>query len=1005
MTTRMTESAPGSLAAAHAARRGARLGAKPGARLGKPAAAVFAALALALAATLALRAPAAGAEAAHFVVTDETVSPGFGPLTATVEGFGAGARLVWGGSGFEPIVARTRWLATEDAPDRIVAAAEEVGYWDTLKSGAFDGASVDVYRISDGRLERVRSDRIAAGGHQASGWKSALPDATLVAPGERSFDYAFAPWHRPSATSWFAVQAVARDGAVSAPSAAAAASSPAALPEAMAQTDPRFAPAPERLARAEAPVPAGGPAAPQGLVAEATPDGRVRLSWSAAADPGAGWRVLVSDDPPEAMQGYFGRLEGGSAGAPIRRGDLAILSKTFDTASRQAFHTNRVWRAWGDSGLTRQMLVDFFPDEEPGRTWRLLPHEAGAPVEDAGQTYLEFDLAQGARARIGLFNNAGPDQHWYEVLEPGRTYLIEVWARADRPKKLQFLIEGPHYSKPGVATLQGASQLVGPQWQKYVARFTPNAVFEGPGLGWMGIEVEGPGKVAFDNFRVYPADAAWLDLDAVDYERLAASGVEALRTHGLIKTFRRTYDLGQLTNPGGATGIDLMNTLPQTFGIAERAGVDPWLQIEPHLSPEEWLGFVEYLAAPAPAAGETDRPWAAKRAAQGRAAPWSDAFGRIYLEIGNETWNGIFAPWIFPSMPDAGTGEGLAPGVVYGLFQEQVIRTLRESPWWEAAGLEDKVVFVLGGWGGSRYGRDAAEASPSSELLTIAAYNGGWDAGKGPPEATPQGFFEVLNDVSQSAVRDADRLAGEAAEIAAARGRPLAIGTYEAGPGYALNGLNGDVVTEAQAEEQERVMKSVAAGTATLDAFLARAERGFGVQNFFVFGEGRYWRSHARRIEGGQAHPAWDLLALYAGLARESGGGEMLRVETLETPVADVPATAWRAAVADAPLAGAYAARDGDRLTLTLVSRQVPGAPGGAGEASLPVTVDLPFARAARATRHRMDGAFDAENIKGPNVRPVSEPLPEGWFADGRLSVPALPPGQAEIYVFEGIEG
>lgn len=965
---------------------------------------VLAAAVLAVAALLALRAPAAeGAEAAHFAVTDEVVSPGFGPFTATVDGFGAGARLVWGGSGFEPIVARTRWLATEDAPDRIIAAPEEVGYWDTLKSGAFDGASVEIYRISDGRLERVRTDRIAAGGHQASGWKSALPDASLLAPGARSFDYAFAPWHRPSAESWFAVQAVAADGAVSAPSAAASASSPAELPATMAATDPDLVAAPAGLARAEAPAPAGGPAPPEGLVAEATPDGRVRLSWNAAADPGAGWRVLISDDPPAAMQGYFGVLEGGAAGEPIRKGDLAILSKTFDTASRKAFHTNRVWGAWGDNGLSRQMLVNFFPDEDPARTWRLLPHEADTPVEDAGATYLEFDLARDARARIGLFNNAGPDQFWYEVLEPGRTYLIEVWARADRPKKLNFVVEGPHYAKPGVATLQGASQMAGPQWRKYVARFTPNTVFEGPGLGWMGVEVEGPGKVAFDNFRVYPEDAAWLDLDAVDYERLADSGVDALRTHGLVKTFRRTYDLGQLTNPGGATGIDLMNTLPQTLGIAERAGVEPWLQIEPHLSPEEWSGFVEYLAAPAPAPGEAQsRPWAAKRAAQGRAAPWTDAFDRIYLEIGNETWNGIFAPWIFPSMPDAATGEGLSPGAVYGLFQEQVIRTLRASPWWEAAGLEDKVVFVLGGWGGASYGRDAARVSPSSDLLTIAAYNGGWDAGKGPPQATPQGFFEVLNDVSQSAVRDADRLAGEATEISAARGRPLGVGTYEAGPGYVLNGLNGDVVTEAQAEEQERVMKSVAAGTATLDAFLARAERGFGVQNFFVFGEGRTWRSHARRIEGGQAHPAWELLGLYAGL----DAGEMLRVETLATPRADVPATAWREAVPDAPLAGAYAARAGDRLTLTLISRQVPGAPGwsetqGAG---LPVTVDLPFARAAKVTRRRMDGPFDAENIAGPNVRPVVEPLPEGWFADGRLSVPALPPGQAEIYVFEGIE-
>ncbi len=936
-------------------------------------------------------------EAAHFVVADEPVAPGFGPFTATVEGVGAGSRLTWGGSGFEPIVVRTMWSATEDAPDRVIAGPWAVSHWDTLRTGALDGAAVDVYRVSGGRMERVRRDRIAPGGHQASGWNSALPDASLVAPGARSFDFAFASWHRPSAETWFAVQAVGEDGAVSAPSAPARITSPAALRD--IPLKPAFVPAPEGMAPPEAPAGPDVPAAPQGLTAQMTPEGFVRLAWTAAADPAAGWRVLISDLPPEAHEGYFARLKGGTAGTPIRAGDIAILSKTFDTASRKRFHTNRVWEAWGEVGLTRQPLLEFFPDDDPRRTWRLARHEPGSPVEDPGETYAEITLDRGVATRIGAYNHGSPDQHWYEVLEPGRTYLIEFWAKADRPKKIDFRVEGP-YERPGAAQLQPKTAVLGPEWRKYAARFVP----KGPaapdaGLGWMGIQIEGPGTVSIDNLRIRPEDAAWLDLDAVDYARLAESGVEALRSHGLIKTKRRTYDLGQLTNPGGATGIDMMNTLPQTLAIAERAGVDPWLQIEPHLSPEEWLGFVEYLAAPAPGAGAAEAPWAAKRAAQGRAAPWSEAFDRIYLELGNETWNGLFAPWAFPQMPDNETGEMLWRGQVYGLFQEQVIRKLRESPWWQAAGLEDKVVFVLGGWGGTEYGRYAAEASPSSELLTIAAYNGGWDAGKGPPQPTPQGFFEVLNDVSQSAIPDADLLAGQAADIAALRDAPLAIGTYEAGPGYALDGLNGDQVTEAQAAEQEQVMKSVAAGTATLDAFLARAERGFGVQNFFTFGEGRYWRSHARRIEGGQAHPAWDLLALQGAVGR----GEMLRVETVETPRADVPATAWRETVSDAPLIGAYAAREGDRLTLTLVSRRAPGWPEADENGETSVTVDLPFARAARVMRHHMSGPFDANNIEGPNVRILSEPAPEGWFADGRLSVPTLPPGQAEIYVFEGI--
>lgn len=929
---------------------------------------------------------------ARFQVTDRVLSPGFGPFAATLPGFGAGSDLVWAGSGFEPTVSRTSWIATEDAPDRIVASPADVAWWDTLRPGALDGAQVDVYRVTDGRLERVRSDRIAAGGHQASGWSSALPDNRLVPPGETAFDYAFAPWSRPGAEAWFAVQAVGADGTASAPSAAVRATSPDPIPEPGPPPDLIADPAPTT-------PPGAAPPPPQDLTAETTASGAVRLSWTGAGPLPAGWRVLISQTPPEAHRGYYGLLEGGTDAAPIRAGDLAILSKTFDRASRRDFHTDRVWNVFGDTALTRQPLVDFFPDEDPARSWRLVPHAPDTPVEEPGETFVEFTLDRGATIRLGGYNYAGAGQHWYPVLEPGRTYVVEVWAKADRPKAIRFAFDGP-YGQPGPDYLRPQIQAAGPEWRRLTARFTPKRLLASDWAAWFGVEVDGPGTVAFDNFRIRPEDTPWLALQPRDRARLEAAGVDALRTHGLARTARRTYDLGQLTNPGGVTGIDHGNTLPQSLGAIEGVGADPWLQIEPHLSPEEWLGFVEYLAAPAPAPGEeASRPWAAKRAAQGREAPWSDAFDRIYLEIGNETWNGLFAPWTFQGMPDAATGAWLSRGAVYGLFQEQVIRSLRASPWWESAGLEDKVVFVLGGWGGTSYGRDAAAASSSSDLLTIAAYNGGWDAGKGPPQATPQGFFEVLGDVSQSAIPDADRLAAEAAEIGRARGRPLAIGTYEAGPGYALDGLNGDRVTEEQAAEQERVMKSAAAGAATLDAFLARAERGFGVQNFFTFGEGRYWTSHARSIEGGAAHPAWDLLARTGAVGR----GEMLAVETLAVPRADIPATAWRAAVAEAPLVGAHAARDGDRLTLTLVSRRVPGWPEGAGDGTAAVTVDLPFATAARATRHRLTGDYRSTNILAPEAELVAEPLPEGWLSPGRLSVPALPPGAVEIYVFEGI--
>jgi hypothetical protein len=722
-----------------------------------------------------------------------------------------------------------------------------------------------------------------------------------------------------------------------------------------------------------------------------------------AGDPGGGWRLLVSDHPPEAHRGHLAILEGGPGAEPVRAGDLAILAHRVAAPSRITMHANRVWDAGGETALFRQPLVDFFPDEEANRTWRLVPHPPGTPVEEPGETYLELTLGRGAAARIGAWNHSGTGQDWYEVLEPGRAYRVEVWLRASRRFPVRFEIEGFH-GTGGRAPIRPVTFVATPEWKKHTATFVPRALQPGSEPGAMRLVLEGTGTVSIDNFRIFRDDAAWLDLLPRDYGRLADARLAALRTHAFVKSGRRSYDLAELTNPGGvASGTARQNTLPQTLAILERAGVDPWLQIEPHFAAEEWQGLVEYLAAPVDPANPAATPWAAKRAAQGRAAPWTEAFGRIFLEIGNETWNWLFAPWVFEAMTDAATGRAYTRGEVYGLFQEHVIATLRASPHWQAAGLDDKVTFVLGGWGGADYGRDAASLSPNSRLMGISAYNGGWDEGEGPPGETPASFFSVLNQVSQVTIPEARRHAEEAVAIGRAQGRPpgraLVAGTYEAGPGYALDGLNAERVTEAQAAAQERVMKSLAAGTATLDSFLARAAEGFAAESFFTFGEGRYWTSHARWQAGGQAYPAWALLALF----NREATGAMLRVETRAVPRTDLPAAGWRRAVAGAPLLAAYATRAGDRLALVLVSRRVPDHPvaGDAGETA--VTVDLPFARAARITRHRMTGAHDSHNLETEAVRIVAEDEPPGRIAGGRLEVAALPAGHAELWVFEGI--
>jgi hypothetical protein len=483
--------------------------------------------------------------------------------------------------------------------------------------------------------------------------------------------------------------------------------------------------------------------------------------------------------------------------------------------------------------------------------------------------------------------------------------------------------------------------------------------------------------------------------------------------------------MAQLTGPAGTTntynGYVSGDTLGQTLAIMDRIGTRPWIQVEFHMNPEEWLGLVEFLAAPFnPAAGDTSetKPWAARRAAQGRTAPWTDAFDRIYFELGNETWNGLFAPWTFESMPDHGSGRMLDRGTVYGLFQEWVIDTLKSSPYWAAAGFDNKVEFVIGGWAtqtaANGYGPRAIAASPRSRHHTIAAYNGGWDEGEGPMTQTDASLQRILLHAPQvGEVRSRAFQSFLESERAAGRGQWVN-GVYEAGPGYALSGLNNQPrMTDDEVEAQARAMKSLASGTATLDSFLEKAVHGFVLNNFFTLSRGRtHWFSHTNLKNGGHAHLPFATIQLF----NHEGTGDLLRVETLATPTIDAPAFGRRPAGNRLPLVVAYATRNGDRMNVFVLSRRLDNFPVSGHNGFTPVTLELPFQSAERVTLHRLAGDPRAHNLdsevvrieridfpsrvtRSPGSATLEFPINRATGGDDR----GLPPAATFLYVFEGI--
>ena len=185
------------------------------------------------------------------------------------------------------------------------------------------------------------------------------------------------------------------------------------------------------------------------------------------------------------------------------------------------------------------------------------------------------------------------------------------------------------------------------------------------------------------------------------------------------------------------------------------------------------------------------------------------------------------------------------------------------------------------------------------------------------------------------------------------------------------------------------------------------AANDFDIQNYFTFGEGDYFTSHARPQKGGHAHPSW----LYLELFNRAAVGDMLLVKTDSVPTLDIPAFKRRKAIEGAPTVAAYATRDGDRVNVFLVSRNYPGYPEGFGDGYTPAGLRLPFTKADKITLHRATGAPEDHNLDGEKVRLAAVPVPPaarrpaGRFVVGPETggdARGLPPAEVYLYVFEG---
>jgi hypothetical protein len=971
---------------------------------------------------------------ASFAILDRVAAAPAPNAGAVISDFGGGAEFSNGGD-FEPLAFRTSLTAVvdapADAPGLLRADVRALSQYFMLREGALDGADVTVFRLENGRLHIVRDGRIPPGGFHASGWIPTERAENRLAPDTRAACVPLPQGLRPGTALWLTVRAMEDGDALS----------PTATPVRALPADPRAAK--RKLSRIT--IPGKGPApvewpgaatlsAPRDAAAIPCRDG-VGLSWR-APERGSpiGYLPYLSTTPPDDMRGFGIDL---GDGPRLRAGDLAIVRAQIDDLSRAHLISDYAWDSPTAIRAFRPAMLRSWPEQTPGARWRLhllTPTEGAA---EGSRAALALSIAPGGRQALSLGLHGGTGQSFYPVLRPGAPYVISAWIRANREGRGALRLGAPYDQGEAETAAPPAAVLpYGLEWRQVDAKFVvPYVVTGAGGPAPVSLIFDAPRntglELEIDDLRLRREAAPWQALDPEELARLRAFAPSALRTHGLTKTGLTSYDLAMLTGERGFSGKrNQYPSLPPILRLSQDVSAAPWLQIEPHLSDAEWLGLVEYLAAPFDPATDDPaaRPWAALRVAQGRSAPWSEAFGRIWLELGNETWNDLMSPWVFAPMIDAKTGKQVSAAVTYGAFQARVAALLRRSAWWGPAGLEDKIGFVIGGHARFDYGEQAARAAgpAAADMLAIAAYNGGWDEDEGPASHTPGSFFNLLNQVSQSAIPAGALNADQAAALSRAWAVPLMPGVYEAGPGYAMNGLGGARVSAEAAHAQEETMKSRAGAAATLDSFLARRLQGYGPQMFFTFNEGVRWSSHAIWHAGGAPYPAWTLLEM---MNRELGG-EMLAVDALSVPRVDLAAVKKRNGVRDAPLIGLYAIRavgaksgtaaeaagasgaGGDRLSLVAISRRTPGYPDpqDAGCTQLRITLADGMARGVmRLTLRRTGGAYDDHGADGAPPPLETLTLDPAILAGGVLESGAaagtpdcgLPPGSAYVWTLE----
>jgi len=753
------------------------------------------------------------------------------------------------------------------------------------------------------------------------------------------------------------------------------------------------------------------PAPPSNLTAEAN-DGLVYLTWDAPPDTDVDYyRIYRSRQHPNDHRTcvYLG-----SGGVMPQANDLLFIGKEWPGYPAEETRSTRVAGLHGLTGWSTTG-TDVNQDMAP----HPLPLPPALAAEYPGETCLRLAAPASGEFGIWHFKTGATNDSWWSVsqLPTGKTYRMECWAYAAGLASNTVRFRYANYID---RTLTG---LVNGAWVKLGVTFAvSNWVNNSQSVFGPYFYFRGPGTVYVDNAVLYCLDeprGACGFTDAI-YRELwqpylgtpATPAKGVLRARYMQESFKHIMNPSMMSMRGWTVNNGAQNEDPLHIHDALQASYEsgatpatrtiPWITANLNWHEQDFVDLMEYLAGPA------GTPYGDLRIAMrgGIAAPWTNEFRSVIIEMGNEPWNsGYF--FAFRG------GFSDASGRTYGRWCNYIWNHVASnSPHYA----DSNVRISLGGWAGAlspnAFTSVARTECPQADLIGLTSYLGGWEAGQegqiGGTTWSDEGVQQWMVYNDRSGLGYVTNIVAMQQRMAA-QGLPFDVVMYEGGPSYLMNGLNNVSLTPEEQEVSRNYGRTLAAGIGTLDFWLYATYCGIKEQAFFTFSQDQgLWCSHTHVWSGYRPHPAWQALQL---INTHAGGARMLVCAAQSVPTFDLVYLKDGVTVRkpDMTLAAVYAFQRGTDFIVVAINKKLDGVHDGDdfGDGSTPLTLHLPFSAPSSIWLHKLEGDPRLTNRDAFNFQVTSQQIALAQFSPsfvvnqntgGRTN--GLPPGAVYVYCF-----